>query len=49
MAQMAVLKTRSWTLEETTDGPRVVIPAPSLWPVSIFLGFWLYGWTEGEL
>lgn len=49
MAQLTVFKTRSWTLEETTEGPRVVIPSPRLWPVSIFLGFWLYGWTEGEV
>lgn len=46
---MAIFKARTWTLEETTDGPRVVIPAPFLWPVSIFLGFWLSGWTAGEM
>lgn len=49
MALLATFKTRSWTLEETSDGPRVVIPAPVLWPVSIFLGFWLCGWTAGEV
>ena len=49
MAQLNIFKARSWTLEETTDGPRVVIPSPCLWPVSIFLGFWLFGWTEGEV
>lgn len=49
MAQLNIFKPRSWTLEETTDGPRVVIPSPCLWPVSIFLGFWLFGWIEGEL
>jgi hypothetical protein len=46
---MAIFKPRTWTLEETTEGPRVVIPSPFLWPVAIFLGFWLYGWTAGEM
>lgn len=46
---MAVFNTRTWTMEETADGPRVVIPAPFIWPLSIFLGFWLCGWTAGEV
>ena len=46
---MTILKARVWTLEETPDGPRVVIPAPFLWPLSLFLGFWLCGWTAGEM
>ena len=41
---MAIFKARTWALEETTDGPRVVIPTPFLWPISIFMGFWLCGW-----
>ncbi|OGS13308.1 MAG: hypothetical protein A2234_07915 [Elusimicrobia bacterium RIFOXYA2_FULL_58_8] len=49
MAQMAIFKPRAWTLQETASGPRVVIPSPVLWPVSIFLGFWLFGWTSGEV
>lgn len=40
--------TRRWTLEEGPAGPRIVIPAPRLWPVGIFLGFWLCGWVAGE-
>ncbi|HAT72517.1 MAG TPA: hypothetical protein DCS63_06855 [Elusimicrobia bacterium] len=46
---MAIFKARTWALEETTDGPRVVIPTPFLWPISIFMGFWLCGWTAGEV
>jgi|GEM_PF-1089054 len=46
---MAIFKARSWTLEETSEGPRVVITAPFVWPLSIFLGFWLFGWTGGEI
>lgn len=40
---------REWTLEETSEGPRVVIPAPQLWPVTLFLGVWLAGWAAGEV
>lgn len=49
MAQMIFFKPRGWTLEETPDGPRVVIPSPCLWPLTIFLGVWLCGWTAGEV
>jgi hypothetical protein len=49
MAQMVFFKPRIWTLEETTDGPRVVIPSPCLWPLAIFLGVWLCGWMAGEV
>lgn len=49
MAQITFFKPRTWTLDETSDGPRVVVPSPCLWPVAIFLGFWLWGWTDGEI
>ncbi|HNW43155.1 MAG TPA: hypothetical protein PKI19_01530 [Elusimicrobiales bacterium] len=40
---------RDWNTEETSDGPRIVIPAPRIWPLPLFFGFWLCGWTTGEL
>ena len=49
MAQTVFFKSRAWELEETIDGPRVVIKSPFLWPLTIFLGFWLAGWTAGEV
>jgi len=49
MAQVVFFKPRIWTLEETSDGPHVVIPSPCLWPIAIFLGLWLCGWTAGEV
>lgn len=49
MTQANFFKTRIWNLEDTTDGPRIVIPSPFLWPLSIFFGFWLGGWTMGEI
>jgi hypothetical protein len=33
------------------DGPgglEIVIPAPRVWPVVVFLGLWLMGWATGE-
>lgn len=49
MAQHIIFGVRNWTLEDTTDGPRVVIPSPFLWPITIFFSFWLWGWTMGEI
>jgi hypothetical protein len=49
MARQIVFMTRAWSLEEAPDGPRVVIPSPFLWPLTIFLSFWLWGWTMGEV
>lgn len=49
MAQYVVFNERAWSLEEASDGPRVVIPSPFLWPLSIFLSLWLWGWTMGEI
>lgn len=49
MAQRVFFGARAWSLEEAPDGPRVVIPSPFLWPLTIFLGFWLWGWTMGEI
>lgn len=45
---MNFIKPRSWKLEETSSGPRVIISVPGLWPVTVFLGLWLCGWAAGE-
>lgn len=46
---MAFMKARDWTLEETPEGPRLTIPTPCLWPLSLFLAVWLSGWVGGEV
>lgn len=46
---MAFMKARDWTLEETPEGPRLVVSIPCLWPISIFFAVWLSGWTAGEV
>lgn len=36
----------------TTDSPEgleIVIPAPRVWPVVVFLALWLAGWATGEV
>lgn len=38
-----------WRLEDSEAGPRVVIPTRPIWPVALFLAFWLCGWTAGEV
>lgn len=38
-----------WRLEDSERGPRIVIPTRPIWPVAVFLGFWLAGWTAGEV
>ncbi len=40
---------RDWILEEGSEGPRIVIPSPRLWPVAIFFSLWLAGWCAGEV
>lgn len=42
-------KGRDWTLEETPEGPRLVIPSPRVWPAALFMSFWLFGWVAGEV
>lgn len=42
-------KGRDWTQEETPEGPRLVIPAPCVWPLALFFSFWLAGWLAGEV
>ena len=41
-------KSREWSLEETSDGPAIVIPSPCIWPLALFFLVWLGGWTAGE-
>lgn len=36
------------TMTDSPDGLEVVMPAPRVWPVIIFLGLWLTGWATGE-
>lgn len=43
------MSSRDWSLEETSEGPRVVIPSPCLWPLALFFSVWLAGWTAGEM
>ncbi|MDA8244017.1 MAG: hypothetical protein M0025_07855 [Elusimicrobia bacterium] len=45
---MALFNPRTWSLDETPAGPRVIIPSPFLWPLAVFLGLWLSAWAEGE-
>jgi hypothetical protein len=42
-------KSREWSLEETSDGPAIVIPSPCIWPLALFFSFWLAGWAAGEV
>jgi hypothetical protein len=36
-------------VNDSPEGLEVVIPAPRIWPVVVFLGFWLAGWMTGEV
>lgn len=50
MAGKLAFRTRGdWRLEDPPQGPRVVIPTRPIWPIALFLGFWLCGWTAGEV
>ncbi len=46
---MNFFKSREWSLEETSDGPAIVIPSPRIWPLALFFLVWLGGWTAGEV
>jgi hypothetical protein len=35
-------------VNDSPEGLEIVIPAPRIWPVVVFLGFWLAGWATGE-
>ena len=35
-------------VNDSPEGLEVVIPAPRIWPVVVFLGLWLAGWATGE-
>jgi hypothetical protein len=36
-------------VNDSPEGLEIVIPAPRIWPVVAFLGFWLAGWATGEM
>jgi len=36
-------------VNDSPEGLEIVIPAPRIWPVAIFLGLWLAGWATGEV
>jgi len=36
-------------VNDSPEGLEIVIPAPRIWPVVVFLGFWLAGWMTGEV
>ncbi|MFA6004370.1 MAG: hypothetical protein WC881_09910, partial [Elusimicrobiota bacterium] len=38
-----------WNVRDDSDGAHFEIAALRLWPIAIFLGFWLWGWTAGEI
>jgi hypothetical protein len=38
-----------WRIEGCDSGPRVVIPTRPIWPVALFMAFWLCGWAAGEV
>jgi hypothetical protein len=35
-------------VNDSPEGLEIVIPAPRIWPVLVFLGLWLAGWATGE-
>lgn len=36
------------TIADSPEGLEVIVPAPRVWPLVVFLGFWLAGWLTGE-
>ena len=36
-------------VNDSPEGLQIVIPAPRIWPVVVFLGLWLAGWATGEI
>jgi hypothetical protein len=36
-------------LNDSPEGLEIVIPAPRIWPLVVFLGLWLAGWVTGEV
>jgi hypothetical protein len=36
-------------MNDSPEGLEIVIPAPRIWPVVVFLGIWLVGWATGEV
>ena len=36
-------------MNDSPEGLEIVIPAPRIWPVVVFLGVWLVGWATGEV
>jgi hypothetical protein len=38
-----------WSVEEGPEGARFVVTGLRLWPIAVFMSFWLCGWTAGEV
>jgi hypothetical protein len=36
-------------MNDSPEGLEIVIPAPRIWPVVVFLALWLAGWVTGEV
>ena len=36
-------------MNDSPEGLEIVIPAPRIWPVVVFLALWLAGWATGEV
>ena len=36
-------------VNDSPEGLEIVIPAPRIWPMIVFLGLWLAGWATGEV
>ena len=36
-------------VNDSPEGLEIVIPAPRIWPVVVFLALWLAGWATGEV
>lgn len=38
-----------WAVKDDSNGAHFEIAGLRLWPIAAFLGFWLLGWTAGEI
>lgn len=39
----------SWSVDLGFDGASFIVSGMRIWPLTVFLGFWLCGWTAGEI
>jgi hypothetical protein len=49
LVEYAGILTPRAAVNDSPEGLEIVIPAPRIWPVVVFLGLWLAGWVTGEL